>query len=548
MLDGLFSSILGPDEVLRIDRLEVDLGRLKAPGLEAQFVEELQQRIEEELLTRLHGGAEESRDGGRTTRRTTPEASRLETFITFLKTGTLPWWRADASSFDPAAELRALAAEQPGELRQAIRQAGDTVIIRRLVRQCPSPALEVFIETSFPERARDILDLRKVWTTALSERSGRSVTSERVEVWIWEVMLVELLTDGAAETGGALLESLVTTLLKRSVEETGASAEDVLDDVARRAKEAPEEYAVIAKKINQTQGNDADSEPIPDRLQRGDARARGEKPLEIEPNRSRASHGSPGEREQEPPDREQGGERDSEEEHISDSSPQTSRSSRAERKKQSVPSDEIEEARRMDPARAGEAASTVGIAETAAEAGDAVGRAGSETTAFASDYHVDNAGLVLLWPYLGRFFTALDLLEDSAFVDEEAQARAVGLTQYLVTGETGEAEHQLLLNKLLCGWPFEEPLQKLEGLTDSERAECETLITSVIDNWKALKNTSVEGFRTSFLLREGCLARQELNWLLKVDRKGYDVLLERLPWGIGLIKQPWMDQPLSVEW
>jgi hypothetical protein len=40
----------------------------------------------------------------------------------------------------------------------------------------------------------------------------------------------------------------------------------------------------------------------------------------------------------------------------------------------------------------------------------------------------------------------------------------------------------------------------------------------------------------------------EFGWSLLVARLGRDVLLERLPWSIGHVVLPWMQEPLYVEW
>ena len=37
-------------------------------------------------------------------------------------------------------------------------------------------------------------------------------------------------------------------------------------------------------------------------------------------------------------------------------------------------------------------------------------------------------------------------------------------------------------------------------------------------------------------------------WLKQEVQHGHDVLLDTLPWGIGLVLLPWMEQPLHVEW
>ena len=37
-------------------------------------------------------------------------------------------------------------------------------------------------------------------------------------------------------------------------------------------------------------------------------------------------------------------------------------------------------------------------------------------------------------------------------------------------------------------------------------------------------------------------------WLLRVERRAEDGLLDRFPWGWSWIRLPWMDHPLQVEW
>jgi hypothetical protein len=161
---------------------------------------------------------------------------------------------------------------------------------------------------------------------------------------------------------------------------------------------------------------------------------------------------------------------------------------------------------------------------------------------------VDNAGLVLLWPFLPRFFAELGLVDGGVFVGERQRERAVQLLHRVATGDTDTPEHRLLLNKLLCGFVLEEPVAGSIVLNEGEAREIDELYDSVLHNWQAVGSTSAEGLRTSFLQRDGVLSRQELGWNLKVARLAYDVLLDRLPWGIGLVMLPWMQEPLMVEW
>jgi hypothetical protein len=175
--------------------------------------------------------------------------------------------------------------------------------------------------------------------------------------------------------------------------------------------------------------------------------------------------------------------------------------------------------------------------------------AGGNRVRLLETIDVGNSGLILLAPFLRAFFDTLELSHGGIFVSEQAKVAAIHLLQFIATARPGtHYEHLLPLNKILCGWDVERPLPARVGVTRRMRTEGEELIMSVIKHWSALGKTSVDGFRQSFLQRFGVIEREEGKWVLRVERKGYDVLLERLPWGIGAIKSSWMKEPLFVEW
>jgi hypothetical protein len=167
---------------------------------------------------------------------------------------------------------------------------------------------------------------------------------------------------------------------------------------------------------------------------------------------------------------------------------------------------------------------------------------------FKRKYYIDNAGLCLIAGYLPALLKRLGLTENKLFKDKAAACRAVLLLQYVVSGKAKHPEFVLQLNKLLCGiHPENLSLINLR-LTRKEKAEADEMIKAVINNWKALKATSVNGFRESFLQRNGILTDNETHWSLQVERKGFDILLNTIPWGFGIIKLPWMKKHIQVEW
>lgn len=162
--------------------------------------------------------------------------------------------------------------------------------------------------------------------------------------------------------------------------------------------------------------------------------------------------------------------------------------------------------------------------------------------------YIHNAGLVILHPFLSTYFNRLNMFENGDFKTEELRHRAVHLLQYLVFGTETNEEHELVLNKILCNIPIDEPVSAGIVMTDNEIAVSAELLNAILVQWDKLKNTSPASFQTSFLQRDGALSRIGENWNLKVESRGYDVLLNTLPWGLGMIKTSWMPEFIYVEW
>jgi hypothetical protein len=161
--------------------------------------------------------------------------------------------------------------------------------------------------------------------------------------------------------------------------------------------------------------------------------------------------------------------------------------------------------------------------------------------------YLQGAGAVILHPFLEELFRSRALWQGRAFRDAAAQYRAVYLLSYLTFGSDAVPEYDLLLPKLLCGLPWQEPLPPGQ-LTAEERAACEELLRAVLSYWSVLKSNSPAWMREQFFLRQGKLERVDANWRLTVEHRLQDVLLTRLPWGVGLIRLPWMQGLLYVRW
>jgi hypothetical protein len=166
-----------------------------------------------------------------------------------------------------------------------------------------------------------------------------------------------------------------------------------------------------------------------------------------------------------------------------------------------------------------------------------------------ADFYIGNSGLVLLWPFLNTFFTELGLVKEKKFIDEAAAHHAVHLLQHLAfADETEYDEADLVLNKIVCGLDITEPIDMHFIISEAEKTECENLLNSVIENWKAIGKISLNGFRTTFLQKEGAFKKAEKGWNLFIERKTVDMLLDRLPWGFGIVKLPWSKEIVYTEW
>jgi hypothetical protein len=161
---------------------------------------------------------------------------------------------------------------------------------------------------------------------------------------------------------------------------------------------------------------------------------------------------------------------------------------------------------------------------------------------------VNNAGQVLAAAFMPRLFAMLELTQEGKFVHPGAADRAAHLVQFMVSGETHTPEYELTLNKILCGISTSLPISEGIELSEHEKNIIEQMLTSMIQHWKVLGSTSIAGLRETFFQRQGWLLLEEDCWRLKVQERTFDMLLDRLPWSISLIKHSWMDKPLRVSW
>ena len=174
-----------------------------------------------------------------------------------------------------------------------------------------------------------------------------------------------------------------------------------------------------------------------------------------------------------------------------------------------------------------------------------------EQIEFSDILFIGNAGLCIFTPWLPRLLNLLGYLDEYKrdFKDTTAKIRAVFLLQYLIyMEEKAYRETELAFNRLLVSLPMHIPLPENLMLTDREKQIAETMMVGVKANWPKMRNTSQKGFLQSFIIRTGRLEQQEERWLLTVDNRPYDILLDTVPWSFKQIRFPWLKKYIQVFW
>ena len=162
---------------------------------------------------------------------------------------------------------------------------------------------------------------------------------------------------------------------------------------------------------------------------------------------------------------------------------------------------------------------------------------------------INNAGLVILHPFLKSLFEQLHLCKNDIWTTKMNQHKAILLTQFMITGQEKSFENELFFNKILCGFPLESAVNTQLKITKKEKEKCYSLLQAVSEHWKVMSTSSVEALQESFLQRNGKIViLSETRFELWVEEKGFDILLEQLPWGIGMVKTPWMEEYLTCNW
>ncbi|WEK71328.1 MAG: contractile injection system tape measure protein [Candidatus Chryseobacterium colombiense] len=167
---------------------------------------------------------------------------------------------------------------------------------------------------------------------------------------------------------------------------------------------------------------------------------------------------------------------------------------------------------------------------------------------FKEDGHyIQNAGLIILHPFLKTFFEHCDLIHPKTqqLTDPELCAH---LLHYIATGKTNAPEYDMIFEKFLCNIPMNQSINRHIKLSRKHKTQVKNLIESVQQNWKPMKKSSGALLQNEFFQRSGKLVVTDHDYTLTVERKTQDILLDKLAWGISFVKLPWKEKFMFVNW
>lgn len=165
----------------------------------------------------------------------------------------------------------------------------------------------------------------------------------------------------------------------------------------------------------------------------------------------------------------------------------------------------------------------------------------------ANGQYVQNAGLILIHPFIKTFFEHCDLLHPKTqqLINPELCAH---LLHYIATGKTNAPEYDMVFEKFLCNIPMHQTINRHLKLSRKHKTQAKNVIESVQYNWISMKKSSVELLQNEFFQRSGKLVVTDHDYTLIIEQKTQDILLKNLGWGLGLVKLPWKEKFMFINW
>lgn len=166
-------------------------------------------------------------------------------------------------------------------------------------------------------------------------------------------------------------------------------------------------------------------------------------------------------------------------------------------------------------------------------------KANENTTKTNAQFTLEHAGLLLLHPFLKELFEKHQIINEDHKVIKPAKGAQI--LYYLATGQDLPKDYELTTEKIILGLAITEPISIRLPLSNAEKQDADALLQNVITHWEALKNSGPQFLRELFLMRKGNALHKKQSWIITIEKQAQDILMDKMPWGLGIIKLPWVE-------
>lgn len=506
LLEETFNRCTGNEEVIYIDRLEIDLGTIRESDMQKPGWEEAVRRQAAQQIDAIRSGSTTDKQSGSTIR--TTALNHYHQWLFYMRKGYLPW---NTAAFSPewcrsAFEIIAASYEAVSSLRKELQQ--HRVVLKRIVHQHKESLLTELLAILTAKRQSHIpvlLDEVLVLQQALIKASVSTRSLSRGQLW-QELLHHAAVSPDTASDPGAQAVSLLEAITGAVFSSTGAVSSDPVVRPFLQQSPVLEQLPLLRSLVP----------AVTDKPKPVKEKSAGKKQSRKDIQAKEAD--KPSEK--------------SEKKHT----PKERPAAKEER--------QINAAANHSDTSAG----SVTESNLQEQRNPASGSLPVHEQIDADGIFAPHAGLLLLHPFLSALFSHCGLLQGKQFINEAAKEQAMFLLHYAVSGRTEAEEHELLIPRLLCGYSLELPAPSSIDIDPQYLSETENMLGAAISQWSILKSTSVEGLREGFLRRSGKIFSRNEKIYVQVEPHAIDVLLDHLPWNLSMIRLPWLEGLLRVEW
>lgn len=209
-----FGARLAPDVILRLDRIDIELGTLAADDLDDIFAVKLASRLDAVLSDAIEctPGSPAAQSG----RMVPTDADRWSVLERYLTAGTLDWTVPGQGAYDLDREIVDLLTREPAAVVARLAPVIDLRAAERLALQLQPATTDRLVTVFAGARAEECAAIHAAWREIVASERVRSVigiASANVESALRAAMIVAL--DGstnATDLAARVAEQLVSTL------------------------------------------------------------------------------------------------------------------------------------------------------------------------------------------------------------------------------------------------------------------------------------------------------------------------------------------------